>query len=496
MARPKRRASRLEDNDPEYTEQRDGSAEQRGQDDPEKRISTRRRAPKKSRDALAESLAAVGAAMEAMAAEASRAEKQRQEELAEMFKRPETIAAWRRVLGNGKFSRLNGDIWSHVFSYLDAVGASIGSKLCRITRANAFQKVEVFVAARPSFDLAEDKIIPRALILPSLLHVCLASCNKILDSGAISLAGSSFAGNLLSLNLTSTKVSDEGVLSIAATMTNLTQIRLSHCQTATDRGLCAVARSCTKLRWIDFSATGAGNQTLVALANSCPEMFFADFSWCPAGDTGLQSIARLSTNLLSLRVPAHATDAGVDAISQHCTTLSSIGFVRLQLTDDGLINAATRLTSVRSIHVAHCELVSDRGLEGMAAARPNLTAFNLRTPGMLVSDRGVGHVVRNCTELRSLKLRSCTRITDLALESIAVNLKNLSSLELHSLASITTRGLGSMIEHNMRLRNLTIIGCQHIGERERLGAIRIITTRNAAAAPAANADAPNVLADA
>lgn len=312
---------------------------------------------------------------------------------------------------------------------------------------------------------------------PNIVSMDLQAVLGVDDTTVSLIAKLSGARRLHTLNLSSTRITDVGLASLVAVCTSLTQLRVSHCQPVSNEGAASVARACPQLKWIDVSATAVHDNGMTELATHCPQLVFADFSWCPGTDVGLGSFARLATSIRSLRVPARASDTGVDEVSSKLTNLYSLGLVRLPVTDDALIRIGERITTLRSLHLAHCDVVSDRGLEGFAQINTGLTLFNLRNPGMLVSDRGVGYVVRNCTTLRSIKLRSCARFTNLALESIAVNAKLINNLELHTLSAVQSVSVQSVIDHCVYMRSLVIFNCQLIPPKEAADLMKAVATR-------------------
>lgn len=388
----------------------------------------------------------------------------------------------------------NDHIWRTVFLFLEVTDASISARVSRNCYKYGCTAVGLFRANNKLRNAESDEDFYSIMSRFSHLHSFdLNGCKLVNDEMLVYMTRMPLAKQMLQLDISSTRVTQTGLNAVADVCTSLRLFRASHVA-ATDDVYARIVRNNTMLTYLDLSATSSVDGAVKAAGESCPDLVFLDLSWCHATDVGCLAVAKGCKKLTSFRFPSHATDVGVRQIGSNLTQLRSVGFVRLNVTDDALTEFVSNVKTLSSIHVAHCELISDRGIESMSAiCNSGLASFNLRSPGMLVSDRSIGHIARNCINLQVLKLRGCGRITDLGLESLGFNLDNLKMLELHTLPAITPRTVQHLIEQCASLRKLTIIACDRLVERAKdlmeLAKTVRISKRRSQASPVPNAPA-------
>lgn len=362
-------------------------------------------------------------------------------------------------LGN-LFALLDGVVLTTIFSFFSATEAAFRVRVCKSVARYAQSAVRQFAAGGTRLLRAPSGSFSTMILPYSRLRVLdLNGASHFCDDDAVAVSRMPFVPSLSCLDLRQTTITDTGLGVFASLCTSLTKIRLSHLQQVTDRSVVQLVQANPRLDFVEFSATGIRDPTLEAIASCCPLVSFLDVSWTSASDAGIDRLTQVMTSLRTLRVPSHLTDAGLDTISSRLTGLTSLGLVRCGISDDGLVRCGQRLKNIISLHLAHLEFVSDRGVAAYVTEHPFLRSLDIRAPGMLFSDRGVGHVARNSPLLRVLKLRSCARITDLSLESIAFHLTSLSVLELHTLPSITHAVLDAVVNKLGLLTSLSIVNC-------------------------------------
>lgn len=357
----------------------------------------------------------------------------------------------------------DGTILRTIFSFFDATQAAVVSKVCRAARLYGPLGVSQFVCTAGFRKQQSGKFIQYLEPFKFLRQLCLSSSAAFGDEDAICLSTMPFCATLLSLELSSTMVTSVGMSALARQCKSLVKIRISYLQNVQSDSIALLAHNCNDLSWIDLSASGVGDEGILAIASNCTNAVFLDCSWCSAGDVSLRAIAYNMTNLKSLRTPAQGTDEGLDAVSLRLTQLTSIGIVRMDVSDDAFVRLGQRLHNLSSLHIAGARMISDRGLQDFADRNTRLKNFNFRTPGILATDRGLSYLIRKSPNMRNIKLRSChTLVSDITIESIAFNLPYLESLELHSLArSVTFPVVSKLVEHCLLLRHLSVVHCDN-----------------------------------
>lgn len=382
-------------------------------------------------------------------------------------KRARSGAVGEASLGLRLFALFDSVILGCIFSFFDAHLAAYLCRVSRATLAHAKHGVLSFAAHNrlqlPFSHLRPGTYCERFRGFSSLAALNLNDCVHFTDQDAIVVASMPFAPLLHTLDLSKTRVGNEGLAALAAVCTRLTALRLSHLTGVQDVSAMQVVQNNPGLTFLDLSVTSVLDDTIRMVASTCTALRFLDLSWVQSTNDSLAVLARDLTSVRSLRVPMRATAEGIDQVSLLMTGLTSLGLVAMPVTDDALIRCGQRLTNLVALHLAQVELVSDRGLEGFAEHHSKMRLLQIRKPGMLVSDRGLGHFLRRSPTLHTLKLRAAPRITDLSLESIGFNVaSSIEVLELNSMCSMSYATVFKLLQSATRIRSLHIDGCQHI----------------------------------
>lgn len=380
------------------------------------------------------------------------------------------------------FAALDGSVLARIYSFFEA---HLAAYLCRLTvPTSVYAKGSVVVFAahnasqRPRGTFPDGTFCERLRPFSSLVALNLSSCVHFSDRDAVAVAAMAFAPFLRTIDLSRTSVGGAGVAALGAVCSRLSTLKLSRLQGVDDDSAVRIVQNNPGLVTLDLSVTSVGDETVRMTGMTCTTLRFLDLSWVNSGDASLSVVTRNLTSLRTLRVPHRSTTNAVDEIAQFLTGLTSLGLVAMHVTDDSLIRCGQLMTNLLSLHLAHAELVSDRGLEQFAEHHHNVRLLEIRTPGMLVSDRGLGHFIRRSPNLRTLKLRSSGRFTDLTLESIGFHLvTSLESLELVSLPSITYPTLSKLLDKANRVRVLHVEGCQNISSEQFKALKQTVSTR-------------------
>eukprot|EP01046_Picozoa_sp_COSAG06_P024926 COSAG06_NODE_2062_length_7696_cov_1217.164407_5_plen_277_part_00 len=108
--------------------------------------------------------------------------------------------------------------------------------------------------------------------------VTLARCKKVTDAGVVSLAAK--CANIHSLTLECCElVTDEGVIAVAKGCRHLLELDLTGCTKVTDKGLIAVVEGCGQLKSLNLRNIGTDGM-LAAVAESCPQLTSLELWGC------------------------------------------------------------------------------------------------------------------------------------------------------------------------------------------------------------------------
>lgn len=400
---------------------------------------------------------------------------------------------------NSLFLLLDGTVIACIFSFFDALVAARYTLLNKTVYEYSRKGVCTFstYGARMVGSLTTSGSFAQYLRpFPRLTSMVFCRCAHFNDLDAERLASLPCMSRVHTLDLRHTAVTNVGMECFARSCTSLRSLRISHLHSVNDRSLVQVVSRNRNLEILDVSVTGVTDEGLVAVAMNCSRLWFLDMSWLEASDVSLSEISdRLSGSIRTIRLPLSVSDQALYNMSASLTCLTSLTLTRLETSDDALVRCAPLLRRLESVHMVHLANVSDRGLEhffkGLASpttdASPAELCNNIRlveiiSPGLFVSDLGIGHVVRSSPKLHSLKLRRSVRITDLSLECLAFHRQSqLKQLEFIHMPSLSYKPLSSLVLHAPLLRQLSILNCQSITEQQARALISYVVSNRAMA---------------
>ncbi|TKY75030.1 F-box protein [Spatholobus suberectus] len=193
--------------------------------------------------------------------------------------------------------------------------------------------------------------------------------------------------NLVEVHLISLQISDIGLRAISK-CSNLEILHLVKTPMCTDAGLVAVAEGCKRLRKlrIGWGPHNIGDESLMAVAKCCPN---------------LQQLVLIGMN---------PSKACLEMLASNCRSLEQLGLCGSDAVGDTEICCiAAKCVALKEVYIEGC-LVSDRGIEELAATCPNLVrvkvwkckGVNDRVEYMLYGQR----LVYVTCELRHLQVPS------------------------------------------------------------------------------------------
>lgn len=351
-----------------------------------------------------------------------------------------------------------------IFSFLDAVDASVASTVCRSIRSFALVGVHEFRSTVFLRTLDRTGICRTLNRFPSLCQMELRGCKHFDDLGAFYLTTIPLAEHFTRLDLSRTSVTDRGVETIASVCTSLTTLQLAYCSKVTDWSIPLLVRRCPMLEFLDVGSTGIGSKSLHALTASCSVLSHLNLAWCSKGifdDASLGALASM-TSLVSIALPPTVSDTAFVHIVSCATQLTRLALVNSVITD-AVWSEACRLSfpSLQFLTLSHCPNITDSGLISLCTSRciSSLTSIHLwSSPSeSFVTDNGISAIVRHCTNLTDINIRRCHLVSDNAMDSIAVHLgKRLRTLTLENIPRVTPVGIATIQAHCKVLENFCV----------------------------------------
>lgn len=141
------------------------------------------------------------------------------------------------------------------------------------------------------------------------------------------------------------RVNDDCVKTIARYCPALHQLGLDGCASVTDDGIGEIGAKCHHLERLSVKGCGLTDRSAQALGSGCPALKFLDASRCGFTKEGLKALAAGCRGLEVLKLYGcfDVEDGGVDAVLTCCTSLKTLN-----------VGSCDLLTDACLAHVAHC----------------------------------------------------------------------------------------------------------------------------------------------
>lgn len=381
-------------------------------------------------------------------------------------------------------SCLYPEILALIFSYLDVRDKGRAAQVCCSWRDAAYHKsvwrgVEARLhlrRANPSlFNSLVIRGIRRVQVLslrrclrdvvqgvPNLESLNLIGCYNLSDSW-LNQAFIQEMPSLTVLNLSMCKqVTDSSLRRIAQHLKNLEELDLGGCSNVTNTGLLLVAWGLRKLRKLNLrSCRHVSDAGIGHLAGMSPEAAEGTLSIEHLGlqdcqkvtDDGLRHVSLGLNNLKSINLSfcASVTDCGL----KHLSRMVSLRELNLRscdnISDQGLAYLAENSSRVTVLDVSFCDKVGDQGMLYISQGMFNLRSLSLNA--CPISDEGLSRIARTLTDMHTLNIGQCSRVTDKGLSLIAEHLHRLMCIDLYGCTNISTVGL----EKVMQLPRLSVL---------------------------------------
>lgn len=292
--------------------------------------------------------------------------------------------------------------------------------------------------------------------------------------------------SIRSLDLTRCSlISDQGLLRMHYALPRLERLSLEDLSLLTDAGLQVIALHCSKIAHLNIN--GCHLITVVPvlqIARANRFLTHLHLSKLLLTDDGLVDLSSVlqaqRSNLIELDLShcSAITDIGIAAIADACSSIRVLrlaGLHRVSFRSVQLLT--TRCWDLQLLDLQDVFLTSDKAMiyeaacDGRAAANERMLVAMKSltlTDCLALTDRGMRGLAERCRELEMLKLKGCSKLTDLSLTHFAdETLCSLSkfalaatlvSLDLSYCTLLTARGLQSLLCKCQSLHELNLSG--------------------------------------
>ncbi|BFG38339.1 hypothetical protein CerSpe_246140 [Prunus speciosa] len=113
------------------------------------------------------------------------------------------------------------------------------------------------------------------------------------------------------------------------------------------------------------------------------------------------------------------------------------------------------LQNLEVLNLNGCQKISDKGIEDITSACPNLKVFSIYW-NVRVTDIGIAHLVKNCKHIVDLNFSGCKNLSDKCLQLVAENYPELELLNLTRCVKLTDSGLQQILHGCPCLHSLNL----------------------------------------
>jgi len=294
------------------------------------------------------------------------------------------------------------------------------------------------------------------------------------SNGSYDNISSHFIGSLLSLNgltclnLSSLRISDELLFSIAMGGLPLRRLVLQNCTGYNYAGIYSLLSKCQCIQHLDLqNATFINDHDVAELS-----LFLGDL---------------VSINLSECSM---ITDSAMFALVTNCPSLSEVKMEYTSLGEKSVDNSNSLMDCVlnhqlKSLHLACNFQLLNENIILFASIFPNLQFLDLSSCHN-ISEEGICEVLRRCCKVRHLNLAYCSRVKllrinfkvpelevfnlshtlvdDETLYMISKNCCGLLQLLLENCDEVTEKGVKHVVENCTQLREINLGGCDNVND--------------------------------
>ncbi len=147
--------------------------------------------------------------------------------------------------------------------------------------------------------------------------------------------------------------------------------------------------------------------------------------------------------------------------SAHFTHLSVLQ--SKSLTDTGFIKALMGRTDMDSVQISHCPKVTDWTIHAIAEQCPNISKLCI-TKCTEVTDEGIYSVATKCKNLRGLNVEWCNNLTDKTLQALGQHSHELEEFTTAECNNYTLQGFYALIAGCPKLSKLELWNCTQVDD--------------------------------
>lgn len=268
-------------------------------------------------------------------------------------------------------------------------------------------------------------------------------------------------------------ITDVGLMAIGRNLSHLQSLDVSYCRKLTDKGLSAIAESCCDLRSLHLAGCRSVNdKVLEALSKNCHNLEELGLQGCTyITDSGLTFLVKGCQRMkfLDINKCSNISDIGVCSVSISCScSLKTLKLLDCyKVGDESVLSLAQFCKNLETLIIGGCRDISDESVKSLAIAACSHSLKNLRMDWCLnISDLSLNCIFCNCRNLEALDIGCCEEVTDAAFQGLnkGGSKLGLKVLKVSNCPKITVAGIGLLLDSCNSLEYLDVRSCPHVTE--------------------------------
>ncbi|XP_078024112.1 F-box and leucine-rich repeat protein 13 [Epinephelus lanceolatus] len=332
----------------------------------------------------------------------------------------------------------------------------------------------------------------------NLQYLSVAYCYRFTDKGFMYLTTGKGCHNLIHLNLSGcTQMTVNGFRYISAGCPSLREIVINDMPTLSDSCVLALIARCRCLSAISLlDAPHLSDVALKAIAEVAKLKTFRTEGNNQLTDVGWKALCSSSHGLCRLHAAecSRMTDASLKSMAnlknlQHldislCDKVSDTGIQYLtegyssaklrelnvsycsHITDMSVMRIAQRLCKLCHLNLSYCERLTDMSLEWLSGS----SICSLDISGCNIQDQGLAAFEGTC--LRKLALAECVCVTDIGIEKLCKNARDLEHVDVSHCVALSDPAIRAISFYCRGLITLRMSGCPKMTDM----AVQYLTT--------------------
>uniref|UniRef100_A0AAQ6IUP6 F-box/LRR-repeat protein 15-like leucin rich repeat domain-containing protein n=1 Tax=Anabas testudineus TaxID=64144 RepID=A0AAQ6IUP6_ANATE len=279
----------------------------------------------------------------------------------------------------------------------------------------------------------------------NLQYLSLAYCYRFTDKGFLYLTTDKGCHSLVHLNLSGCT---QALLARCHCLSAMSLLEAPHLSDTALKAIAEVAKLKT------FSTEGEIPLYLAAFISiyRCKDTTILHVAECPRmTDASLKSVATLKNlQYLDISLCNRVNDVGIRYLTDgsSVTKLKELNVSHCSgITDISVMRISQRLCNLYHLNISYCERLTDMSLEWLSGS----SICSLDISGCNIQDQGI--------HLRKLVLADCVYITDIGIEKLCKNMRDLEHIDVSHCVSLSDPAIRAISFYCRSLVTLQMSGC-------------------------------------